>query len=728
MNGRFRDKYMQNECAPLALYLRSTSSRLKTTSFKLHCNPGGSILHMLLSGIAVMIVSFTGCGGSSSTNQSTIPIQAPSITSANHTSFVEGTAGSFQVSATGTPVPTINESGSLPSGVIFSAGTLSGTPTVNGTFQLTFTAQNGVVPNANQNFTLTVNPPAPLPLSITTTSVPNATVGTAYTATLTASGGVPPYTWNANGGLPSGLTLSSSGTISGDPAGTGTSTFAVSVSDSENPIVTVSAKFAITVSAQNPCSNDATLSGPYAMMLAGWADSSVGNVFGGVIGSFYADGNGNITKGTVDMNSWFGPTQDTFTGTYCISPTNFNLGIMTITPVTYPNPRTLAFALQPDGNGNVLFFDTNADFCSGCGLGGFHGSGVLRKQQTTPFSTGEISGSYAFGFSGADGGAPSLAEAGVITTDGNGNIVGGEYDLNSGGTVTTGSVVPAGSAYTVQSNGRGTATIISTTSSPVSLVFYVVDPSEVLFLQDNSPVIAGRGLLQSGSFSNSSLNGNMVIGIEEGQAEAEAGLLTADGSGSFSYGMDVNSNGGWGSAPGTGTYLVASNGRVQLSNIGTSSAAPVAYLVNQNKAFLVGTDANVAFGKIEPQSGSNFSNASLNGSFTGGSEQPAGPVAGEEVDFIGFSTTSGIATGADDQIAENSQLQYSPSSNVAICPANSCTYNVSSDGRVVLTNGVQQTIIYMISPSQFIALTTGLGNMSNLTNPSTFPFLVDFGQ
>ena len=70
----------------------------------------------------------------------------------------------------------------------------------------------------------------------------------------------------------------------------------------------------------------------------------------------------------------------------------------------------------------------------------------------------------------------------------------------------------------------------------------------------------------------------------------------------------------------------------------------------------------------------------------------------------------------------------SPSGDVAICPADSCTYSVSSNGRVVVTNGVQQTILYIISPSQFIALTTGLGNMSNLTNPSTFPYLVDFSQ
>jgi hypothetical protein len=86
------------------------------------------------------------------------PPEAPSIISADGTTATEGTAGSFPVTATGTPPPTITESGALPGGVTFSAGLLSGTPTETGTFPLIFTAQNGVLPNATQNFTLTVNP------------------------------------------------------------------------------------------------------------------------------------------------------------------------------------------------------------------------------------------------------------------------------------------------------------------------------------------------------------------------------------------------------------------------------------------------------------------------------------------------------------------------------------------------------------------------------------------
>jgi hypothetical protein len=88
--------------------------------------------------------------------------QAPSITSASSTTFTVGTAGTFTVMASGSPAPGFSETGALPSGVTFntSTGVLSGTAASgsNGSYPLTITASNGVNPNAQQSFTLTVNP------------------------------------------------------------------------------------------------------------------------------------------------------------------------------------------------------------------------------------------------------------------------------------------------------------------------------------------------------------------------------------------------------------------------------------------------------------------------------------------------------------------------------------------------------------------------------------------
>ncbi len=70
-------------------------------------------------------------------------------------------------------------------------------------------------------------------LTITTTSLPGATVGVPYSTTLAASGGATPYTWSvARGALPPGLRLdSASGVISGTPTAAGTSSFTAQVTD-----------------------------------------------------------------------------------------------------------------------------------------------------------------------------------------------------------------------------------------------------------------------------------------------------------------------------------------------------------------------------------------------------------------------------------------------------------------------------------------------------------------
>ena len=91
----------------------------------------------------------------------------PTITSASSTTFAAGTAGSFSVTTAAATFPTasLSETGSLPSGVMFTdngngTATLSGTPATGagGVYPITITAQNGILPNATQSFTLNVFP------------------------------------------------------------------------------------------------------------------------------------------------------------------------------------------------------------------------------------------------------------------------------------------------------------------------------------------------------------------------------------------------------------------------------------------------------------------------------------------------------------------------------------------------------------------------------------------
>lgn len=111
-------------------------------------------------GMIVFLMLFViGCspGGWGDTPRGT----APTITSTNSANFIVGTAGTFTVTATGTPTPTFALTGdTLPSGITFNTltGVLSGTPDTGtgGTYSLTITASNGVSPDATQNFTLMV--------------------------------------------------------------------------------------------------------------------------------------------------------------------------------------------------------------------------------------------------------------------------------------------------------------------------------------------------------------------------------------------------------------------------------------------------------------------------------------------------------------------------------------------------------------------------------------------
>jgi Putative Ig domain len=120
--------------------------------------------------------------------------------------------------------------------------------------------------------------PSPCPL-------PNATAGTAYSVTITASGGFPPYTWALapDSSLPAGLTLASgtpSATISGTPQQGGTFTFSLQVTDAGSPAVTASAEFSLTVSSSGlslwvPNGPSVTVYSPTSLAMGGDVAPSV---------------------------------------------------------------------------------------------------------------------------------------------------------------------------------------------------------------------------------------------------------------------------------------------------------------------------------------------------------------------------------------------------------------------------------------------------------------------
>ena len=97
-------------------------------------------------------------------------------------------------------------------------------------------------------------PNNPVPVQFSGATLPSASVGTAYSATLKASGGTAPYSFTAAAGaLPSGLSLlSTTGVISGTPTASGHFSFMVQVADASTPPETAQASFSISITAPGP--------------------------------------------------------------------------------------------------------------------------------------------------------------------------------------------------------------------------------------------------------------------------------------------------------------------------------------------------------------------------------------------------------------------------------------------------------------------------------------------
>jgi hypothetical protein len=146
-------------------------------------------------------------------------IQAPTITSADSATFTTGHAGSFQVTATGSPAPTYSLLANPPwLSIDPGTGLLTGTPPAGagGTYPFGVLARNGVSPDAAQTFTLTVRE-AP---AITSPDSAVFVAGEQGSFQLTATGNPPPHFSKRGPALPSGLTLSPTGLLSGTPAAT----------------------------------------------------------------------------------------------------------------------------------------------------------------------------------------------------------------------------------------------------------------------------------------------------------------------------------------------------------------------------------------------------------------------------------------------------------------------------------------------------------------------------
>ncbi len=633
-------------------------------------------------------------------NQQSIVVNLPTVLTVLSgplpATSVNATYNQTLVATAGTPPYSWSiAGGSLPAGLAIysSTGAITGVPAVSGTSNFTVKVIDSATPVANtavSSLSIPVNPQ----LAVTTTSLPSASVGTAYAQSLQATGGVPPYYFSLGSGstLPPGLSLAS--VIAGVPTTVGTTNFTAAVFDSQG--TTATQNLSITVDPAS-CANNSSLQGNYAFLLSGPVSSGLNLNF---VGSFVADGAGNITQGYVDDGVTTSPSN--LTGTYCMR--SANLGTLTLTGLQisdYAPPASATFevALQANGNGYAVIYENQMSLFSG----------QILRQDTTAFNTNKITGNYAFSFVGGDNGATVTTHAGVFTTDGAGNVTGGESDLNESTTTPTNLPTLTSNNLVVATTGRGSMTLNLGSSGTTNVVFYVVSDTQLLALETGTavqvaPVVTGQILQQaSGNYDAGSLSGASIIGLQWRDLTfvgnlgpvAEVGRLTWDGNGNLQLNADENDLGSMTSPAYSGTYSVAPNGRVTLSAGGELNSA-IIYLTGPNQGFVVGPGEDVSYGAVFNQSGSPFTN--LAGTFLGGNWQfsdSSTTVAVDDFSFDGSGNLSGTIY-SDSSITPPG----GPASNSV-----TATYSVSSNGRGTITeNGSVTGIFYMISPTEALLL------------------------
>ncbi|WP_219114458.1 putative Ig domain-containing protein, partial [Janthinobacterium sp. UMAB-56] len=210
-------------------------------------------------------------GGTSVQATVTVTVSVPSVSLTPATlpnPLAEAPYSATLTAAGGTAPYTFSvSSGSLPAGLSLNTatGVLSGTTNVAGSFTFSLRASDsstgvGAPFSASNSYTVSVGAPV---IAVTPGTLPAATVATAYSQQLTASGGVGPYAYTvSSGSLPAGLTLNSSGLLSGTPTAGGSFTLTVQAADAH--LFTGTQSYTIVVSSATLSLTPATLPNPLA--------------------------------------------------------------------------------------------------------------------------------------------------------------------------------------------------------------------------------------------------------------------------------------------------------------------------------------------------------------------------------------------------------------------------------------------------------------------------------
>lgn len=640
-----------------------------------------------------------------STSISITPV--PAITTRALNPATLGTPYSQPVAATGgagTLMYSVS-AGTLPVGLALntSTGAITGTPSgspgaSNFTVQVADSSTAGAL-TATQALSIVVTSAVP-PLSITTTPLPNGSVGGSYSWVLQSTGGTGKITWSVTpGSLPVGLTLDATGAITGIPTAAGTSSITFQAKDSGSPQQTASATLSLTI-AQLMITTTSLL------------NPMVGETYNQTLQ--YTDNGGtlpvvwSVPSGALPAGLSLIPNTGAITGK-ATAPGNATFTVQA-TDSSAPTPQTATQQLS--------LTVTSANAC---------GSG----------SEALLAGQYAMSLTGFDASGP----VGILvsfTADGTGKITSGYEDINSTGAIgvhANVAVVPAGSSYSLGPDRRGCLTLVTSLGTTVFHIAVgilnktgVATNGRSIEFDATGTNVAGTIQIQdTTAFSNAQLTGNYAFIVQSPlTAAAGGGFFAAVGtlnlSGTAVTGScDMNFNGtmdpGNSGYPGTpmtlssGTYSVGSNGRGTLSFTVSISGTPttintVIYVLNATQMYLMTSDPqsatkNLFDGFAGQQTGLPYSTASLSSAnvlFASG--QTSSPAVASRVE-------AGVFTpdGAGDFTFSGDRNNGGTVSTVT----QSGTHTVSSNGRVLVTNSGATTparVMYMLLSGWAYSLST----------------------
>ncbi|MEB2844730.1 IPT/TIG domain-containing protein [Endobacterium cereale] len=311
---------------------------------------------------------------------------------------------------------TLDITGTALTGVAVASGTsITYAPTAgySGSDSFTYRAINAGGTSDPATVTITVTAPV-LVLNPVTGALPSGVNGIFYNQSFTATGGTDAYSFMISGGaLPSGLTLSPAGVLSGTPTAAGSSTFQVTATDIYGAKGTAS--YTLTINEQKPVANPAS-----ATVAIGSTNNLVAlNITGGVAASVAVDmqaTNGTATASGTSITytpdaAYFGPDSFTYTATNSAgisAPATVSVTVAVPTFVFSPATGSLPFATlnsaysqqitASGGNGSYSYAVTTGALPAGLNLstGGLL-SGTPTVLGTSSFTITATDSVYAFG-------------------------------------------------------------------------------------------------------------------------------------------------------------------------------------------------------------------------------------------------------------------------------------------------------------------------------------------